>query len=108
MDAEKDPTGEYAAINVKGDITLAGKFETAEDVRNMVADNLTVLNGGTAKFGNRRTSQDTTLRVLGTIENQKGGTFVITPKGTDANVAYVTCTKLIEGGSFTGKPEVVK
>ena len=108
MDAEKNPTGEYAAINVKGDITLAGKFETAEDVRNMVADNLTVLNGGTAKFGNRKTSQDTTLKVLGTIENQKGGTFVITPKGTDANVAYVTCTKLIEGGSFTGKPEVVK
>ena len=107
-DAEGNPTGEYAAITVKGNITLSGKFETAVDVRNMVADNLTVLNGGTAKFGNRRLSQDTTLKVLGTIENQKGGTFEITPKGTDTNVAYVTCTKLVEGGSFTGKPEVVK
>lgn len=107
-DAKGNPTGEYAAITVKGDITLAGKFETAVDVRNMVADNLTVLNGGTAKFGNRKTSQDTTLKVLGTIENQKGGMFEITPKGKDTNVAYVTCTKLIEGGSFTGKPEVVR
>lgn len=107
-DAKGDPTGEYAAITVKGNITLSGKFETAVDVRNMVADNLTVLNGGTAKFGNRKVSQDTTLKVLGTIENQKGGTFEITPKGTDTNVAYVTCTKLVEGGSFTGKPEVVK
>ena len=98
----------YAAITVKGDIALNGKFETEEDVRNMVADNLTVLSGGTAKFGNRKESQDTTLKVLGTIENQKGGMFEITPKGTDTNVAYVTCTKLIEGGSFTGKPEVVR
>ena len=107
----KDSEGEvvgYAAITVKGDIALNGKFETEEDVRNMVADNLTVLSGGIAKFGNRKESQDTTLKVLGTIENQKGGVFEITPKGADTNVAYVTCTKLIEGGSFTGKPEVVK
>lgn len=107
----KDSEGEvvgYAAITVKGDIALNGKFETEEDVRNMVADNLTVLSGGIAKFGNRKESQDTTLKVLGTIENQKGGVFEITPKGADTNVAYVTCNKLIEGGSFTGKPEVVK
>lgn len=108
MDAEGNDVIGYAAITVKGDITLAGKFETAVDVRNMVADNLTVLEGGNATFGNRNESQDTTLKVLGTIENQKGGTFIITPKGKDTNVAYVTCTKLIEGGSFTGKPDVVK
>lgn len=107
-DAESNDVIGYAAITVKGDITLAGKFETAVDVRNMVADNLTVLEGGNATFGNRDESQDTTLKVLGTIENQKGGTFIITPKGTDTNVAYVTCTKLIEGGTFTGKPDVVK
>lgn len=101
-------TGKYAAITVKGDITLAGQFATEVDVRNMVADNMTILSGGQAWFLNRVESQDTTLKVLGTIENQKGGTFRIEPKATGKNVAYVTCTKLVEGGSFVGKPEVVK
>lgn len=101
-------TGKYAAIAVKGDIILSGQFATEKDVRNMVANNMTILENGKAWFLNREKSQDTTLKVLGTIENQKGGTFIIQPKEGANNVAYVTCTKLIEGGSFTGKPEVVR
>lgn len=74
----------------------------------MKAKNLTVVEGGKATFKNRTTSQDKTLEVSGTIEVQKGGTFTIKPAEVGQNTAYVTCTKLIEGGTFNGKPIVVR
>lgn len=95
-------------ITVNGDITIGAVFFTETDVRNMKAKNLTVVEGGKATFKNRRTSQDKTLEVSGTIEVQKGGTFTIKPAEVGQNTAYVTCTKLIEGGTFNGKPIVVR
>ena len=95
-------------ITVNGDITIGAVFYTETDVRNMKAKNLTVVEGGKATFKNRDKSQDKTLEVSGTIEVQKGGTFTIKPAEVGQNTAYVTCTKLIEGGIFNGKPIVVR
>ncbi|WP_300812689.1 hypothetical protein [uncultured Bacteroides sp.] len=95
-------------ITVNGDITIGAVFYTETDVRNMKAKNLTVVEGGKATFKNRDKSQDKTLEVSGTIEVQKGGTFTIKPAEVGQNTAYVTCTKLIEGGTFNGKPIVVR
>lgn len=95
-------------ITVNGDITIGAVFFTETDVRNMKAKNLTVVEGGKVTFKNRDKSQDKTLEVSGTIEVQKGGTFTIKPAEVGQNTAYVTCTKLIEGGTFNGKPIVVR
>lgn len=98
----------YGSITVNGDITIGAIFYTETDVKNMKANNLKVVKGGKAIFKNRTTSQDKTLEVSGTIEVQKGGTFTIKPAEVGQNTAYVTCTKLIEGGTFNGKPIVVR
>ena len=95
-------------ITVNGDMTIGAVFYTETDVRNMKAKNLTVVEGGKVTFKNRDKSQDKTLEVSGTIEVQKGGTFTIKPAEVGQNTAYVTCTKLIEGGTFNGKPIVVR
>lgn len=95
-------------MQIKGDITVAAEFAVKKDVRNMTADNLTVIKGGSATFANRVDSQDKTLEVSNTIEVQKGGTFTIEEKTAGQNIAYVTCTKLVEGGKFEGKPNVVE
>lgn len=95
-----------STIAVSGNIVVNGKLTTEEDVVGMTANNLTV-NKGTATFGNRTNSMDKTLEVSGTIEVKKDGTFIITNADSGKLPAYITCTKLIEGGSFTGKPEVV-
>ena len=97
-------------IKVNGDIVVGKKawLLVEEDVRNMEADNLTVVETGNVKFMNRITSQDKTLTVKETIEVQKGGSFEIKAAENDTNnIAYVTCTKLVEGGTFSGKPIVV-
>lgn len=97
-------------IKVNGDIVVGKKawLWVEEDVRNMEADNLTVVETGNVKFMNRITSQDKTLTVKETIEVQKGGSFEIKAAENDTkNIAYVTCTKLVEGGTFSGKPIVV-
>lgn len=98
----------FGSITVNGDITVGAVFGIEEDVKNLKANNLKVIKGGRAIFQNRIESQDKTLEVSGTIEVQKGGTFTIKPAITGQNTAYVTCTKLIEGGTFNGKPIVVR
>lgn len=97
-------------IKVNGDIVVGKKawLLVEEDVRNMEADNLTVVETGNVIFMNRITSQDKTLTVKETIEVRKGGSFEIKAAENDTNnIAYVTCTKLVEGGTFSGKPIVV-
>ena len=97
-------------IKVNGDIVVGKKawLLVEEDVRNMEADNLTVVETGNVKFMNRIKSQDKTLTVKETIEVRKGGSFEIKAAEDDINnIAYVTCTKLVEGGTFSGKPIVV-
>ena len=101
------PTGEKATIEVNGNIVVNGSFETADDVVGMTANNMTVNKNGKATFGNRTSSMDKTLEVSGTIEVKKDGSFIITNAAAGQLPAYITCTKLIEGGNFTGKPEVI-
>lgn len=100
--------GNVRDLQINGDVTIAAEFNVGTDVRNMTAKNLTVVNGGRARFYNRDKSQDKTLEVSGTIEVQKGGFFTIVEKADGMNIAYVTCTKLVEGGTFSGKPIVVE
>lgn len=97
----------WATITVNGDIEAANNFYLSEDVRNMKAKNLTVVEGGNAKFENRKDSQDKTLVISQAITVQKNGKFEIAAKTAGKNIALVTCTKLVEGGTFIGKPEVV-
>ena len=96
-----------STIAVSGNIVVNGTLTTAEDVVGMTANNLTVNKNGKATFGNRTNSMDKTLEVSATIEVKDKGTFIITPAAIGKLPAYITCTKLIEGGDFTGKPEVV-
>ncbi|WP_418696810.1 hypothetical protein [Bacteroides sp.] len=108
-EAIKDKDGNtigWKSITVNGDINIAGAFTTAEDVRNMTAKNMTVVKDGAATFGNRDKSNGNTLAVAGTIEVKKDGEFTITTAATGKNIADVTCTKLVEGGTFNGKPVV--
>ena len=106
-DADSNPIG-WATIKVNGDIVAGGVFYCENDVRNMEANNLLVVKGGKVKFKNREDSQDKTLTVNETIEVQKGGRFEIAEATGNNNIAYVTCTKLVEGGTFVGKPIVVE
>lgn len=100
-------------FTVNGDITVAADFTVGVDVTRMTANNLTVTKGLT-RFMNRIDSLDKTLEVSKTIEVKDGATFKIDAKGTNyngitgQNIAYVTCTKLVEGGTFEGKPNVVE
>lgn len=98
---------EVLDFTVNGDITVAADFTVGEDVARMTANNLTVTKGETT-FANRVNSLDKTLEVSNTIEVKKGATFTITAKAAGKNIAYVTCTKLVEGGTFNGKPNVVE
>lgn len=100
-------------FTVNGDITVANDFTVGVDVARMTANNLTVT-GGTTRFMNRISSLDKTMEVSNTIEVKAKATFKIDSKGTSytngtgQNIAYVTCTKLVEGGKFEGKPNVVE
>lgn len=104
-------------FTVNGDITVAYNFTVGVDVARMTANNLTVT-GGTTRFMNRISSLDKTMEVSNTIEVKAKATFKIDSKGTTytngnssitgQNIAYVTCTKLVEGGTFEGKPNVVE
>lgn len=106
-DADGNHSG-WATIKVNGDIVAGGYFACDKDVRNMEANNLLVVNQGRVYFDNRVDSQDKTLTVNETIEVQKGGRFEIAEATGNNNIAYVTCTKLVEGGTFKGKPIVVE
>ena len=106
-DADDNLIG-WATIKVNGDIVAGGYFSCDKDVRNMEANNLLVVNQGKVYFDNRADSQDKTLTVNETIEVQKGGSFEIAEATGNNNIAYVTCTKLVEGGTFIGKPIVVE
>lgn len=95
-------------ISVSGDIVLDGTFTTKEDVQGMTANNMIVNDGGAATFENRKTKLGVTLAIANTIEVKKNGTFTMTTAAAGANVADVTCKKLIEGGTFVGKPRVIE
>lgn len=106
-DGELTLSDDVLDFTVNGDITVAADFTVGKDVARMTANNLTVTKGVTT-FANRVKSLDKTLEVSNTIEVKKGATFTITAKEGSNNIAYVTCTKLVEGGTFNGKPNVVE
>lgn len=95
-------------IQVNGDIKIYSDFQTNEDVQGMTANSMTVFKGGNAVFKNRNLTNDVTLAVNGTIEVQKDGAFTIEAAATDKNIADLTCKKLVEGGTFNGKPRVIE
>lgn len=97
----------YGYLHVNGDINIAASFSTAEDLIGMTADNLTVLENGTATFGKRTNVNDVTLAVDQTIEVQKGGTFTITDAAS-ANAALITCKEIVDNGTFNGYPNVIE
>ena len=99
---------DYAEITINGNLDNTGAIYVREDVRNLKAKNFTTNAFGSVKFENRVNNSGKTIVVSGTIEVKKGGEFTIDPKSATKNVALVTCTKLIEGGTFNGKPNVVK
>lgn len=109
--------GEISAggVILAGNIVLDGKLTTAENLIGMTATSLTVNAGGEVVFANRKV-QGVTLAVNGTIEVKSAsvnpaivaGIFTITYAGNGKIAARVTCKELVEGGTFTGKPEVIK
>lgn len=67
--------------------------------------------GSTATFGNRTASDSAkkTMEVGGTIKNDKGCTFTITPAAGANLLAWITCKKLEVGGAFPGgRPSVIE
>lgn len=105
----KGKEGEISATGkiFAADIVLNGKLATAENLQGMTANSLTVNADGVVVFANR-TKQGVTLAVTGTIEVKEDGVFTITYAAAGKLAADVTCTKLIEGGTFTGKPRVIE
>lgn len=64
--------------------------------------------GATATFGNRDASTAKNLVVSGTISNPADCTFTITAAAGTNLYAWVTCTTLVEGGTFSAaRPRVV-
>lgn len=95
-------------LAVAGDIKVAGTMTTAANMVGMTANNMTIVENGSATFGERNNVTGTTLAVSNTIDVQQGGTLTLTGSVSNGTNALVTCTKLVEGGSFpNGKPEVV-
>ena len=111
----------YKAANgglaVTKDITVSGNAtfdaSTEADALNITCANFYLTkvgaNGGTAKFGNRTASTSKNLEVSGTISNPEGCTFNILAASGSNLYAWVTCTKLIEGGTFSAaRPRVIE
>ena len=100
-------------LAVTKDINVNGAtFEAQNDALNITCANFYLTKvgtiGGTATFGNRTASTSKNLVVSGTISNLDGCTFnILAASGTDV-YAWVTCTELVEGGTFSAaRPRVV-
>ena len=119
-------TVEGATLTYKGDKKNEGGFDVTKDITviggtfdasDINALKITCANfylekegatGATAIFGNRTASTDKNLVVSGTISNPTGCTFTITAATGSNLYAWVTCTTLVEGGTFSAaRPLVV-
>ena len=104
-------------LAVTGDITVSGgTFDAGSLAADVNALNITCANfylekGATAIFGNRTDGGAKNLVVSGTISNPAGCTFNIVAANQDGAgsvLAWVTCTKLEVGGTFSAaRPRVV-
>ena len=113
MKANVDGLAVTKDIKVSG---AAGQFiagtGTEVDALNITCANFYLQKGATAKFGNRTDGAAKNLVVSGTISNPAGCTFDIeaaNQDGAGSVLAWVTCTNLEVGGTFTGaRPRVVE
>ena len=103
-------------LAVTKDIKVSGgTFDASYATANVDALNITCANfylekGATATFGNRTDGAAKNLVVSGTISNPAGCTFNIESAGQSGGsvLAWVTCTKLEVGGTFSAaRPRVV-
>jgi hypothetical protein len=100
-------------IKVSG---AAGQFiagtGTDVDALNITCANFYLEKKASATFGNRTDGAAKNLVVSGTISNPAGCTFDIEAANKDGNgsvLAWVTCTNLEVGGTFTGaRPRVIE
>ena len=94
------------------DVTVdAGWFDAgAVNALNITSANFYLKNGGLASFGNRTEGDAHNLDVTGTISNPAGCTFDIIAANQVAGsvLAWVTCSTLNVGGTFTNARPRVK
>jgi len=96
-------------LAVTGDITVIGNtFDASDnDALNITCANFYLKDGATAEFGNRTEGDAKNMTVSGTISNPKGCTFDIKAASGSNVLAWITCSKLEVGGTFTGaRPKV--
>lgn len=109
-DYKSGSTTTYGEIHVNGDIEMmeGADLMVSENVHSFKAENLYVNKKATATFENRSGYTGATMVVAGTIEVKKEGKFTIEAvTSADKTIALVTCTQLVEGGTFVGQPELV-
>lgn len=99
------------AFAVTGDIKVtgaAGKFDASDvDALNITCANFYLKDGATAEFGNRTDGDAKNMTVSGTISNPDGCTFDIYAAAGANVLAWISCSKLEVGGTFTGaRPRV--
>ena len=90
-------------------ITVIGNtFDASDnDALNITCANFYLESGAIAEFGNRTTGDAKNMTVSGTISNPKGCTFDIKAASGSNVLAWITCSKLEVGGTFTGaRPKV--
>ena len=104
-------------LAVTKNITVSGDDTTIFDASGDNAINITCANfylvkdgakGAQAKFGNRAGGTDKTMTVTGTIDNPAGCTFDMKAAGTSTLLAWITCSELKVGGTFTGARPIVE
>jgi hypothetical protein len=98
-------------LEVRNDIIvdgLAADFDaSALNALDITCVNFTLKNGAQAEFGNRTEGDAHNLDASGTISNPAGCKFDIKAAAGGNVLAWVTCSKLIVGGTFTNaRPRV--
>ena len=97
-------------LAVTKNITVsAGNFNANDDnAINISCANFSLKKAGEAHFGNRAGGTDKTMTVTGTIDNPAGCTFDMKPATGSTLLAWITCSELKVGGTFTGARPIVE
>ena len=98
-------------LAVTGDITVSGtgNFDASDpNALNITCANFYLKSGAQAQFGNRSGGTDKTMTVTGTIDNPATCTFDIKAAGSSTLLAWITCSELKVGGTFTGARPIVE
>lgn len=100
-------------LAVTGDITVSGAtgyFDaSATNAINITcAGDFSLTDKATAEFGLRTGSTNKTMAVTGTISNPEGCSFLMTSATGTNLLAWITCSSLIDGGTFSGARPIVE